>query len=121
MACLTDKFVINKSLLNEYTLTIKQQDSTLPMVLTDLDVFEAHLFDLDTNAESSAVLTVTPLTPYDDGKIKLVITNVDALKSERGAKVDRYYLKPTYRLAIECTTTNNGNFVAKVDTVYVDA
>lgn len=121
MACLTDKFIINKSLLNEYTLTIKQQDSTLPMDLEATDTFEAHLFDLETNEESDAILTVTKLTPYENGKIKLVITNVGSLKSERGSKADRYYLKPTYRLAIECSTANNGNFVAKIDTVYVDA
>lgn len=141
---MNDKFIINKSLLNEFTLTIKQQDSTLPMVISTTprvghpngDEFTGHLYLLDTNVEVDAGIVIAP-TPYygtgdggvvtgpfyDNGKITLTFnsTKVGALISQRGSKADRYYLKPTYRLAIECETVNNGDFVAKVDNVYVDA
>lgn len=133
---MNDKFIINKSLLNEFTLTIKQQDSTLPMVIDASDTFTAHLYKLDTNVEVDAGITIVPAPYYgtdgegnttgpfyDNGKITLTFdqTKVGTLVSNRGSKADRYYLKPTYRLAIECETVNNGDFVAKVDNVYVDA
>ena len=133
---MNDKFIINKSLLNEFTLTIKQQDSTLPMVIDTSDTFTGHLYLLDTNVEVDAGIVIVPAPYYgtgtggvvtgpfyDNGKITLTFdpTKVGTLVSQRGSKADRYYLKPTYRLAIECETVNNGSFVAKVDNVYVDA
>ena len=118
---MTDKFIINKSLDNTFTLTIKQQSSTLPMVLDESDTFVGHLYKLDTNTEVDCGITITKLQPYINGKIELTIGTTTGLVIERGSKADRYYLKPTYRLAIECSTLNNGDFVAKVDNVYVDA
>lgn len=127
MVCLNeDKFVINKSLDNEFILTIKQQNSTLPMVIENSDTFKAKLFKLSDNSidmstEDADPSMVISVYSYNSGKIKLTINNASNLVSDRGSKADRYYLKPTYRLAIECDTVNNGKFVAKVDTVYVDA
>ena len=48
MACTTDKFIINRQMLNEFIITIKQNDSTLPMTIEDTDTFELSLFKLDT-------------------------------------------------------------------------
>lgn len=121
--CNADKFVISQTFDNEFTLTIKQQGSTLPMVLTDTDTFIAKLYKLDDNSVVNINITTTLLTPYNNGKITLHISAVDAmthLEYDRGSKADRYYLKPMYRLAIDCNTTNNGNFIARIDTVYVD-
>lgn len=121
--CNADKFVISQTFDNEFTLTIKQQGSTLPMVLTDTDTFIAKLYKLDDNSVVNINITTTLLTPYIAGKISLKITAADALAHlvyDRGSKADRYYLKPMYRLAIDCNTTNNGNFIARIDTVYVD-
>lgn len=115
-----DKFVINKGMSNEFIITIKQNDSTLPMIIENTDTFTVKLYELATN---SPVLTVTP-TVFDAPNGQILITldsnDVDTLISERGTKADRYYLKPTYRLAIDCSTTNNGSFVAKIAEVYVE-
>ena len=129
MACTNDKFVINKGMNNEFIITIKQNDSTLPMTIDPTDTFNCKLYLLDTNEEVTSV----SLTPTSDGSIevydeangqiliKLSSSLVEALISERGEKPDRYYLIPTYRLAIDCSTVNNGNFVAKINNVYVEA
>jgi len=127
MACTNDKFVINKGLSNEFTFTIKQNDSTLPMTIETSDTFEATLYKLEDNSVVGTANMTNgmngQITVYDasNGQIKLVLKDalVDTLELERGAKADYYYAKAMYRMAIECNTTNNGNFIAKVDKVYV--
>jgi len=128
MAIDSNKFVINKGMNNEFIITIKQNNSTLPMVIEDTDTFIAKLYNLETK---ELVIVVTgdatdngQITVHDaaNGQILIVLNNTAAneLVSERGDKIDRYYLKPTYRLAIDCDTVNNGNFVAKIAEVYVE-
>lgn len=129
MACTNDKFVINKGMNNEFIITIKQNDSTLPMVIVNTDTFNCKIYLLETNVEVAEV----SLIPNESGSIEVYDTNngqiivklsellVDTLITERGEKPDRYYLRPTYRLAIGCSTLNNGNFVAKINNVYVEA
>lgn len=119
--CLSDKFVITKGVDNSFVFTIKQTGSTLPMELTLTDTFEVSLVQLGTNTEAlvkSATLDANLLS----GKISITITELEAstLATEVGSKVDRYYLKPTYKIIIDCKTTNNGNFIAKIAEVYVD-
>ena len=124
----SNRFVINKGMSNEFIITIKQNDSTLPMVIGPSDTFTVNFYNLETKEVALTVgMTVTAdgqVTVYDDanGQILIILneTAVAAMVSERGDKVDKYYLKPTYRMAIECTTTNNGNFVAKIASVYVE-
>lgn len=118
------KFILYKSLSNVFTLIIKQQGSTLPMTLVDSDTFTVKLRNVVTNAEAPNVtIAVTKELPLTNGKITLTFsgTGMADLVSSRGSKVDRYYLLPTYKLVIECNTTNNGNFIARIDDVYVDA
>ena len=129
MACTDDKFVINRGMINEFLLTIKQNDSTLPMIIDPGDTFEAKLFELESDTVV-ATITMTnvigtgQITIYDDANGQILIriddTLINTLTKERGGKVDGYYIKPTYRIAIDCTTANNGNFVAKINKVYVD-
>lgn len=128
MATDSNRFVINKGMSNEFIITIKQDDSTLPMVITVADTFTASLYKLDTKVKALSVSKTSTasgqITVYDaaNGQIKITLSSaaVSALVSERGDKVDKYYLKPTYRLAIDCVTTNNGSFVAKLNNVYVE-
>ena len=119
--CLANKFVITKGVDNNFVFTIKQDGSTLPMELDPTDTFEVSLVQLDTN---SAVLTKSAVLDSNllSGKIHVIITEAEAasLTSERGAKVDRFYLKPTYKLIIDATTVNNGSFIAKIPEIYVD-
>jgi len=119
--CLSNKFVITKGVDNNFVLTIKQNGSTLPMELTPTDSFKISLVKLGTDntvLEKYATLDSNSLS----GKIHILLTKAecDLLETDKGNKVDRYYLKPTYKLVIDCKTTNNGDFIAKVPEVYVD-
>ena len=123
----TTKFVITKGIANEYYITIKQDDSTLPMVIEPTDTFEVKIFKLE---DSTLVATVGmiagtdgQISVYDDanGKLKIVLSNalVTALVMERGDRADYYYSKPIYRLVIDASTVNNDDFIATIDKVYV--
>ena len=122
-------FTINKGLTNEFILTIKQNDTLLPMIIEYSDTFKLLLINLDTDqVESTIDMDSTKadgfIDVYDDanGQIRVTMnhTLTDRLEKERGPKEDRYYLKPTYRMAIECSTMNNGNFVIKLKNISVD-
>ena len=123
----TTKFVITKGIANEYYITIKQDDSTLPMVIKPTDTFEVKIFKLE---DSALVATIGmtagadgQISVYDaaNGKLKIVLSDalVTALVMERGDRADYYYSKPIYRLVIDASTVNNGDFIATIDKVYV--
>lgn len=118
--CSINKFTITRGSDNTFVFTIKQDGTTLPMEISVGDTFEARLVKLDTEV---TVLTKT-LAVVDalSGKVELVLTEAEVatLESDRGPKVDRYYLLPTYKIVIDCSTLNNGDFIAKVNEVYVD-
>lgn len=120
MANCSYNFAITKGVDNTFVFTIKADGSTLPIEIDSTDTFTAYLKKL---SDDSIALT-KPLTVADSlgGKVNLVVTSIeaDALESEKGTKADRYYLRPMYKLVIECSTVANGDFVAKVDEVYVD-
>ena len=123
----TTKFVVTKGIANEYYIIIKQDDSTLPMVIDPSDTFEVKIFKL---SDSSLVATVGmtsgtngQISVYDaaNGKLKIVLSTalVGSMIAERGDRADYYYSKPMYRLIIDASTVNNGDFIATVDKVYV--
>lgn len=123
----TAKFVITKGIANEYYITIKQDDSTLPMVIEPTDTFEVKIFKLNDSALVATVGMIAgtdgQVSVYDDvnGKLKIVLSDalVTALVMERGDRADYYYSKPIYRLVIDASTVNNGDFIATIDKVYV--
>lgn len=120
MSCDVAKFTITKDLDNTFVFTIKADGSTLPMEIVAGDVFTAILIDLaNGTTKLSKDLTVTEAL---NGKVSLLITAAETatLSSDKGTKPDRYYLRPVYKLVIDCVTTNNGVFLAKVPEVYVD-
>jgi hypothetical protein len=124
MSCSVAKFTITKGVDNTFLFTIKADGSTLPMEITGTDTFVADLVPLDPE-DTTTGLSAVPLTLPSNllsGKVTLDIpeSSTLALVSDKGAKTDRYYLRPTYKLIIECNTANNGNFIAKVPEVYVD-
>ena len=114
------KFIISKGMSNEFIITIKQDGTTLPMVIDAGDTFVSKLFKMSDGSEV-ATLTTT-IFDASNGQIKVAIASevVAGLSVERGDKADYYFTKPGYRLAIDCDTLNNGRFVAKVDKVYVE-
>ena len=123
----TAKFVITKGIANEYYITIKQDDSTLPMVIEPADTFEVKIFKLKDSALVATIGMIAgtdgQVSVYDDvnGKLKIVLSDalVTALVMERGDRADYYYSKPIYRLVIDASTVNNGDFIATIDKVYV--
>ena len=123
----TTKFVITKGIANEYYITIKQDDSTLPMVIEPTDTFEVKIFKLKDSALVATIGMIAgtdgQVSVYDDanGKLKIVLSDtlVTALVMERGDRADYYYSKPIYRLVIDASTVNNGDFIATIDKVYV--
>ena len=123
----TTKFVVTKGIANEYYITIKQDGSTLPMEIKPTDTFEVKIFRL---ADSNLIATIGmtagtngQISVYDakNGKLKIVMSDalVTSLVVERGDRADNYYSKPVYRLIVDATTVNNGDFIATVDKVYV--
>lgn len=128
-----ERFIIYKSLENVFTFTIKQNGSKSPLDLTN-DADSDFVGKLIKIADNSVPVDVDidivrkgymadGVTKYDDGKIEMTISGagVANLVSEKGTKADRYYLKPTYKLLIQCDTVGNGKFIARVDEVFVDA
>ena len=123
----TTKFVITKGIANEYYITIKQDDSTLPMVIEPTDTFEVKIFKLKDSALVATIGMIAgtdgQVSVYDaaNGKLKIVLSDVlvTALVMERGDRADYYYSKPIYRLVIDASTVNNGDFIATIDKVYV--
>lgn len=119
-SCSTDGVTITKGEDNSFAFTIKQDGTTLPMELTPTDTFTCKVVN---NELSTTVLTkqLTLDASLLSGKVHLVITSAetDLLVSERGSKVDRYYLKPVYEIRLICNTTNNGDFIASIKNVYV--
>ena len=123
----TTKFVVTKGIANEYYITIKQDDSTLPMVIKPTDTFEVKIFKLKDSALVATIGMIAgtdgQISVYDaaNGKLKIVLSDalVTALVMERGDRADYYYSKPIYRLVIDASTVNNGDFIATIDKVYV--
>ena len=120
MGCEVNRFIITKGLDNTFVFTIKADGSTLPMVIEVGDTFTAYLTELATG--TTALTKALVVTDAPNGQATLTITAAEnaALTTDKGTKTDRYYLRPTYKLTLECSTVNNGDFIAKVDEVYVD-
>lgn len=122
MYCDVAKFVISKGVDNTFIFTIKQDNSTLPMLIDATDTFKADLVALSDDGIYLANKTLTVVGALANGKVSLFLTAADtaSLVILRGSPADRYYLRPAYKLVIKCTTVANGNFIAKVPEVYVD-
>ena len=125
-----NNFTINKGIQNEFIITIKQDVSIMPMVINNADSFKVRLIRKDTdivayeidNIDTADVNGYVSIADAVNGKIKIIMKSpmTSSLIKERGPKEDRYYLKPTYRIDIDCVTVNNGKFVAKINNVYID-
>jgi hypothetical protein len=115
------KFTITKGVDNNFVFTIKADGSTLPMEIVEpSDTFDATLILLsDGSIALSKSLTVTDAL---SGQVMLTLSEAEVvdLVSEKGSQADRYYIRPTYKLLLDCHTTNNGDFLAKVPEVYID-
>ena len=115
-----NRFIISRGVDNTFIFTVKANNSTLPIEIDPSDTFIGILKVLESD---TAVLTKN-LTVESalNGRVRLDLTEVEtsALIRERGGKEDRFYLRPVYSLTLVCNTVANGEFLAKVNSVYVD-
>lgn len=118
---MSSRFVITKGVDNTFVFTIKGNGTTLPIDVAT-GTFTAILKTLGPNPTTVITKTLTKETPTASGRVKLVLTaaEVAPLQSKVGDEVDRFWLLPSYQLVINCTGTANGDFIAKVDEVYVN-
>lgn len=117
------RFVISKGVDNKFIFTIKQDNSTLPLNIVSEDTFVADLVNLETgttHAGANNKPLVVESAPNGKVSLNMTASETATLVSDKGSKTDRYYLRPTYKLVIKCSTVNNGDFIAKVPEVYVD-
>ena len=77
MGVLSNKFVINKGLVNEFIMTIKQNNETLPMVIDPSDVFEVILYKLSDDSEVGRVSLVEGVNGvvevYDAPNVQILV------------------------------------------------
>lgn len=120
------KFNIIQGEDNTFVFTIKEDGTTLPITIDPSDTFTIKLVRLSDDTEdfvadngSTGGVTVTNAA---SGEITVVIPAIstDSLLIGKGTQADRYYIKPLYKMYIICSTVANGNFIAKVPTVYVE-
>lgn len=117
------RFVISKGVDNKFIFTIKQDNSTLPLNIVSKDTFVADLVNLETGTTHAGVKNkqlVVESAPNGKVSLSMTASETATLVTDKGSKTDRYYLRPTYKLVIKCSTANNGDFIAKVPEVYVD-
>lgn len=126
MSCNIAKFTITKGVENTFVFNIKANGSTLPMVIDDTvgfeDTFQATIISLDPEVTVPFLTKPLTITSAINGQVTLTITEAEADTAvvDKGSKTDRYYSRPVYKLIIDCDTTNNGKFIAKVAEIYVD-
>lgn len=130
MANNNTNFTITKGIKNEFIVTIKKDDSLLPLVIDSSDTFSLKLINRDSEIVEYTINSIDDtningfisIDDANNGKIKIIMESAmtSLLIKERGHKADRYYLKPTYKLLLECNTLNNGVFPVVVHDVYVD-
>ena len=114
-----NKFVVTRGVDNTFIFTIKANNSTLPIEIDPSDTFTSILKDRATEA----IVLTKPLMVESalNGQVKLAYTALETQTfiSDRGAKEDRFYLRPVYSLLLVCNTVANGNFIARIDSLYV--
>ena len=130
MANNNTNFTITKGIKNEFIVTIKKDNSLLPLVIDSSDTFSLKLINRDSEIVEYTINSIDDtningfisIDDANNGKIKIIMESAmtSLLIKERGHKADRYYLKPTYKLLLECNTLNNGVFPVVVHDVYVD-
>jgi len=116
-------FVIPKS--REYVFTVKVLDknSFLPRDLTTMTSITVTFLENATNAPvvPGSYTIATSVLDSINGLIKVVIPAgySNLLVSDRGDKVDGYYLKPTYKCIITVKFSNDSDVLSIIDKVYV--
>ena len=120
MATKTD-FTIIKGKATDFSITIKQNGTTTPLLLTATDTFTYSLIDKKTSAKYATDVPMTVLQPYSNGEVKGTVTSIvsAALPIKKSAAEDGFIPRPNLRLVINGNTVNQGAMTATIDNVYV--
>ena len=115
------RFVIVRGMDNTFTFHIKARGALDPLELTDNDTFLARVRDRHSSEE---LVEPIPLTIGDKwaGEITLTIDadTANILKRSTGSRADRSYLRAYVSIYIEASTAKQGDFVLRLEDVYVD-
>ena len=129
MAIQANDFVINRNIDNEFIITIKKQQTLVAITIDPSDTFAISFINLTTDSiehtidmDNQNTNGYIEIADAINGQINLVLKKdfISTLSKERGPKEDRYYLKPTYSILIECNTLADGKFYSKIPEVYID-
>jgi hypothetical protein len=120
----SSRFVITRGVENVFVFTIKEEGSTLPKDLSGW-AFTGNLYLLSDSASVPTPIGIgagVVETPSTSGRVRFTVTSsvANGLVVDKGDKVDRFYVRPTYKLMIVGTKSGEPNIVAKVEEVYVD-
>ena len=114
-------FTIVQGIDNSFVFTIKENGTTIPLEILPTYTFNFFLRQLS-DGTRVPIANLTNISSLG-GKVELTIpiTTAAGLVSERGPKEDRYYLKPTYEMIIDCDTGSsaNGKFTVRMPDVRV--
>jgi len=113
-------FVVPKGKYFQFYLNIREADSFIAQNLDSCDSANFTLLESDTlnNVFTEALEIVDSANGKVKGSIDSAVT--DTLKVDRGNKEDNYYLKPTYKLNIYLTFSDDTPpITASIDKVYI--
>lgn len=102
------EFIIPKDKPYQFTVRVVAKDSFLAQDLTDMDTATFELIDYNTSClYDSPIVGVVQNDPLD-GVLKFSLTDVytGGLLTDRGPKVDGYYMKPTYQGVVTISFTD---------------
>jgi hypothetical protein len=116
----TTEFTIIKGKALDFAIIVKENGSTLPLVLTATDTFTFSIVDKKTQAKllSDKAMVLTDLLNGEVGG------TISAVESEVfpvmvSAPEDWYISRPNLRLVISGNTVNQGEMSAIIEDVYV--
>lgn len=116
-------FIVPKGRDYVFTVKILDKDSFLPRDLATMTSIVVDFIDNTTNCSVDAQGAVIAYEVLDalNGLVKVTVPSVytSLLTSERGDKVDGYYLKPVYKCVITVKFSDDSDVLSIIDKVYV--
>ena len=116
-------FIIPKGRDYVFTVKILDKESFLPRDLAAMTDLIVDFIDNATNCsvDSGDVVVTYEVLNALNGLVKVTVPNAytSLLTSERGDKVDGYYLKPVYKCVITVKFSDDSDVLSIIDKVYV--
>lgn len=116
----TTEFTIIKGKALDFAIIVKENGSTLPLVLTATDTFTFSIVDKKTQKKllSDKAMVLTDLLNGEVGGTISAVESAD-FPVVISAAEDWYISRPNLRLVISGNTANQGEMTAIIEDVYV--